>query len=76
VLASRIQHRIRYADAGKTCKGGEDCLGPCLSDAPDDWTADPAGTPVAGKCEAEKNTFGYFGVVESGKLTEGYLCVD
>jgi hypothetical protein len=68
--------QMRYSDAGKTCTGKADCVGQCLSDAPGNASAISVGTPVVGRCEAEKQTFGCYGRVEGGKLAEPYLCVD
>ena len=66
----------RLADAGKVCTGKSDCLGQCLSDAPEKAALVSVGTPVAGRCEAVKQTFGCFGRVEGGKLAEPYYCVN
>ena len=68
--------QIRYADAGKTCTGKADCLGQCLSDAPENASVVSVGTPVAGRCEAEKQSFGCYARVEGGKLAEPYYCID
>ncbi len=56
--------------------GKADCLGDCLSDAPDNWLAIPVGMPVSGRCEVESSTFGCYAKVENGKLAEAYRCVD
>jgi len=68
--------QYRYADAGKSCRGKADCLGQCLSDPPADVSRMQVGTPVSGRCAAERTTFGCFGRVEDGKLAEPYICVD
>lgn len=65
-----------YADAGKTCSDKHDCLGRCLSDAPDNAAAVQVGTPVAGRCEPKEPTFGCHARVEAGKLAEPYFCED
>ena len=64
------------ADAGKNCTGKPDCLGRCLSDAPDNAASIQIGTPVAGRCEANASTFGCYARVEAGKLAESYSCED
>jgi len=69
--------QVRYADGGKPCLNKSDCLGRCISDAPDgDMRAVAAGTPVSGHCAAEKEIFGCYANVEDGKLVEGYFCDD
>lgn len=68
--------QMRYIDAGKSCAGKADCLGRCLSDAPDNAAAIPVGALVVGRCEAEKQTFGCYASVEGGKLAEPYICFD
>jgi hypothetical protein len=68
--------QFRYPDAGKSCTGKADCLGQCLSDAPDNAAAVSVGTAVAGHCAAEKETFGCHARVEVGRLAEPYSCVD
>lgn len=68
--------QFRYADAGKNCTGKADCLGRCLSDAPDNAASIQIGTPVAGRCEANASTFGCYARVEAGKLAESYSCED
>ncbi len=68
--------QVPYGDAGKACSGKTDCLGQCLSNAPEHAGSISIGTSVAGKCEAESSTFGCYGRVEGGKLAEAYACVD
>lgn len=68
--------QIPYADAGKTCSGKSDCVGKCLFDAGDDWRKWATGMPAVGRCEAEKQTFGCYAVVEGGKLATDGMCVD
>jgi hypothetical protein len=70
--------QFRYSDGGKNCTGKADCQGECLSFAPDDMPLGtiPAGTLVAGHCAAERSVFGCYGLVEHGKLVDGYGCFD
>ena len=68
--------QMRYADAGKICSGKSNCAGQCLSDAPENWQKIPVGTPIAGRCEVEKQSFGCYARVENGKLAEPYSCTD
>ena len=68
--------KFRYADAGKSCAGQSDCLGRCLSDAPENAASVAVGTPVVGRCEAIKQSFGCYASVEGGKLIEPYYCID
>lgn len=68
--------QVTFRDAGRACSGKADCLGRCLSDAPDRADLVTIGTPVAGKCEAESSTFGCYGLVEGGRLAEPYVCED
>ena len=61
--------QIPYADAGKICSGKSNCIGQCLSDAPENWQKLSVGTPIEGRCEAQKQTFGCDARVENGKST-------
>ena len=64
---------ISYADAGKRCTTGSDCLGDCRVE---DVTAAPAaGTPAVGQCQAVCGQFGCYTRVENGKA-EATICVD
>lgn len=67
---------FRFRDGGKSCAGQSDCLGRCLSDAPENAASIAVGTPVAGRCEATKQSFGCYASVEGGKLAEPYYCID
>lgn len=64
---------VPYADAGKTCRDGDDCEGNCLL-APIGPT-DASSEAVTGRCEPRRPTFGCYGVVEDGRLKHR-LCVD
>jgi hypothetical protein len=68
--------QFRYADAGKVCSDKKDCFGRCLSEGRDDGLTLKVGTPISGRCEAEQSTFGCYGVVDGGRLTEPYDCTD
>lgn len=64
---------ITYADAGKRCTDGDDCLGDCRID---DVTAAPdAGSRATGRCQASSSRFGCYTTVENGKA-EATICVD
>lgn len=64
---------INYADAGKRCTDGDDCLGDCRIE--DVGGAPRAGAAAVGQCQASNNPFGCYTVVEGGKA-EPTLCVD
>jgi hypothetical protein len=64
--------QIRYTDAGKVCLRKSDCEGECLGD----WADDPkarlkVGDAAAGKCSAERTTFGCNDVIDDGKVVGG-----
>jgi hypothetical protein len=64
---------IRYADAGRRCTDGDDCLGDCRID---DVTATPdAGANAVGRCQASSSRFGCYATVEGGRA-EATICVD
>jgi hypothetical protein len=63
-----------YADVGKACRDGDDCLGRCLADeTATDFDAAPG--EVTGVCEADDSPFGCYGEIEDGRYT-GFFCVD
>jgi len=68
--------QISFKDGGKRCSGKSDCMGRCLSNAPENWQVVPIGTSVAGFCESEKSTFGCHANVQGGVLAESYFCED
>lgn len=68
--------QLDYADGGKVCQGRSDCIGRCLSDAPENARTIAVGSAVTGRCERHRSTFGCYGAVEDGKLAEAYVCVD
>ena len=62
---------IPYADAGKACTDGAQCLGKrCTGEARDEG----AGAPAAGRCVADNNPFGCNTVIEAGVART--ICVD
>lgn len=63
---------VPYADAGKTCTDGDQCLGDCRVVEPDQAMLDK---PITGQCQASSSPFGCFARVEDGHST-GFLCVD
>ncbi|MBB4084194.1 hypothetical protein [Brevundimonas lenta] len=64
---------IAYADAGKRCTDGDDCLGDCRIG--DVAGAPAAGTTAVGQCHADSSRFGCYTTVEDGKA-EATICVD
>ena len=67
-----MQCLISYADAGKRCTTGSDCLGDCRAEP----TATPVeGATVAGRCQADSGRFGCYTTVEGGKA-RATICVD
>lgn len=68
-----LQCVIKYADAGKRCTDGDDCLGDCRIE---DMAARPQmGAPAVGHCQASSDRFGCFTTVENGRA-EATLCID
>ena len=68
-----MQCVVSYADAGKRCTDGDDCLGDCR--AGDAGEAPRAGTSVVGQCQATSSRFGCYTTVEGGKAG-ATICVD
>ena len=65
---------VRYADAGKTCRDGDECQGrQCRYEGKEkpDWE----GRVATGKCLAYSDPCGCFTLVEDGKIM-GTLCAD
>jgi len=70
--AQTMQCVIAYADAGKRCTTGSDCLGDCrVEDAP--FPAD--GSAAVGRCQADSQPFGCYARVENGRTTSA-ICID
>ena len=63
---------VKYADAGKQCSDGDDCLGDCR--ASDEKRPDP-GTAATGQCSADSSRFGCHTTIEGGAVANT-LCVD
>ena len=60
-----------YPDAGKLCRGSDDCIGHCFLPEPME-----DGTEILGKCEAsEHDSFGCFSRVENGVVAYS-MCQD
>jgi hypothetical protein len=68
--------QFRYGDAGKSCSGKADCQGRCLFYFGGQPNEPKVGDSVAGKCEAERESFGCYGTVEAGKLAMDQGCTD
>lgn len=66
---------ITYADAGKACTDGAQCLGKrCMGDFEDATAAAPATATATGTCTATNNPFGCQTIVEAGVART--ICVD
>lgn len=63
---------VPYADAGKTCRDGDDCQGRCLIDRTGLTLA--YGEAATGQCERESPTIDCLGVIEDGRLADS-TCV-
>ncbi|WP_374514089.1 hypothetical protein [Brevundimonas sp.] len=67
-----LQCVVSYADAGKRCTDGDDCLGDCrVEEAP----FPAAGAAAAGRCQADSGRFGCYATVENGRAGPA-ICVD
>lgn len=65
---------IAYADAGKTCRDGDECKGrQCRYEGKQ--APDMDGKEATGKCVAHSDPCGCFTLVDDGKV-QGALCVD
>jgi hypothetical protein len=74
-MLGRDQCVLPYADAGKRCTDGDQCLGDCrLSEATTSSFPRP-GAAAVGQCQATTSPFGCFTRVENGKA-DAALCVD
>ncbi len=62
-----------YADAGKACTDGSDCLGRCMLDEASGGAG--MGDPATGTCQATDSPFGCFTTVTDGRADPA-LCVD
>ena len=67
-----LQCVIRYSDAGKACRSGDQCAGDCrIEDAP----FPAAGARASGRCQADSSRFGCHTTVENGRATAA-ICID
>ena len=65
-----------YADAGRSCTDGSQCVGDCLLDEASLRGKRPVdGMQAAGQCQALAYPFGCRNLIEDGRLIYG-LCVD
>ncbi len=69
-MMGTVQCVIRYADAGRTCRDGDDCQGNCRAE-----TMEPSRGPVTGRCQATSDPCGCYANVEDGRV-DAALCVD
>jgi len=67
-----LQCVIKYADAGRPCRTGADCLADCRTDG---HVAVLEGRETTGVCQADSNRFGCYTTIEDGKA-QATLCVD
>lgn len=63
---------ITYADAGKACSDGDDCVGDCVGTT---TGAASAGQPATGVCSTNSDPCGCKTRIEDGKAA-ATLCVD
>lgn len=68
-----LQCVIAYADAGKRCTDGSDCLGDCR--VADVTRAPAAGMAAVGQCQADSSRFGCHATITNGKAA-ATICVD
>lgn len=74
-LAGFERCTLRYADAGKACRGKKDCLGRCLLDAKHPPRTLQANARLRSICEATDNSFGCQTLLENGR-NAGTICID
>lgn len=67
-----LQCVVRFADAGKPCVSGTQCLGECRLPEP---SAAPSRAATVGVCQATSDRFGCYTRVEQGR-PEATICVD
>lgn len=69
--AQALRCIVTYADAGKVCTDGSQCVGKrCVSD----FKGEGAASPTTGACVATNNPFGCSTIIRAGKATA--ICVD
>ncbi len=67
---------LPYADAGRSCTDGSQCMGDCLLDEASLGGKPPRhGSRAVGQCQALAYPYGCRNLIEDGRLTLG-LCVD
>jgi len=76
VAQGRLQQtrcQMTFADAGKVCRDGDDCIGDCrITDA----AATPReGQGARGQCQANTSPFGCYTRIEDGQA-QPTICVD
>jgi hypothetical protein len=64
---------LKFADAGKACKDGDDCAGDCL--AKNDAGFAPTGATATGVCAVNDDPCGCKQTVEDGRATAA-ICID
>ncbi|WP_029086155.1 hypothetical protein [Brevundimonas aveniformis] len=69
-MMGTVQCVVPYADAGRTCRDGDDCQGDCRAE-----TMEPQRGPVTGRCQANSDPCGCYANVEDGRV-DAALCVD
>ena len=69
-MMGTVQCVVSYADAGQSCRDGDDCQGDCRADE-----MGPSGAQGTGSCQATSDPCGCFTTVEGGRAQAG-LCVD
>jgi len=63
-----------YADAGNSCKSGEQCAGRCMAaDDITDFDAPPGD--AKGICENNDSPFGCYATIDNGTISP-FICVD
>ena len=69
-MMGTVQCVVPYADAGRTCRDGDDCQGDCRAE-----TMESQRGPVTGRCQANSDPCGCYANVEDGHV-DAALCVD
>ncbi|MBN8551720.1 MAG: hypothetical protein J0L52_02345 [Caulobacterales bacterium] len=69
-MRGTVQCVIRYSDAGRTCRDGDDCQGACRAE-----NTNPPPGPTTGRCQETSDPCGCFANVEDGRI-DGVMCVD
>jgi hypothetical protein len=67
-----LQCVLTYADAGKSCSSGDQCMGECRAGSGTDAVP---GQRVAGSCQATSDRFGCSTRVENGRA-QATICID